>query len=259
MRRRISELLLSLRNPSYKYLSVLWLINSLLVRKRHIDKILWAKIDLKSTRICTPKPFSFESLRSGESDGSDWRSFEKWLRNYFDLFYSQLTLSNVDELSCRVEFLRSISNSSSEGEKVFSPPLYVLHKAWTLGTLRRGRAVTARKCTNKRDAHEEMLFCLLKLVSVFTHVANSYENLLPQKKAFTWKKKEFNSHDRYWFLGHKHNGCAWRTCVQRRTCVMCSVVVAFAFVGRAHLRCNVIWYSQLRQNRENKTSLTMDL
>ena len=174
--------------------------------------MLRAKIDLKSTRICTPKPFSFESLRSGESDGSDWRSFEKWLRNYSDLFYSQLTFSNVDELSCRVEFLRTISNSSSEGEKVFSPPLYVLHKAWTLGTLRRGRrAVTARKCTNKRDAREEMLFCLLKLVSVFTHVANSYANFLPQEKAFTWKKTSTPTTDTG--LGHKHNGCAWRTCV----------------------------------------------
>ena len=106
-------------------------------------KMLRAKIDLKSTRICSPNPFSFQSLRSGESDGSDWRSFKKWIRDYSDLFHSQLTLSNVDEfeLSCRVEFLRTISNSSSEREKVLSALLYVLHKAWTLGTLRRSRAV----------------------------------------------------------------------------------------------------------------------
>ena len=143
------------------------------------------KIDLKSTRICSPKPFSFESLRSGESDDSDWRSFKKWIRDYSDLFHSRLTLSNVDELFCRVEFLRTISNSSSEREKVLSALLYVLHKAWTLGTLRRGRAVTARKCTNKRNAHAEMLFCLLKILSVFTHVANSYANLL---KKFVFKK-----------------------------------------------------------------------
>ena len=161
------------------------MINSLLVTKRQIDKMLRAKIDLKSTRICSQKPFSFESLRSGESDNSDWRSFKKWIRDYSDLCHSQLTLSNVDELFCRVEFLRTISNSSSEREKVLSALLYVLHKAWTLGTLRRGRAVTARKCTNKRNAHAEMLFCLLKILSVFTHVANSYANLLPQKKAFT--------------------------------------------------------------------------
>ena len=64
----ISEPLLSLKKPSYLFL---WLINSLMVTKRQIDKMLRAKIDLISTRICGPKPFSFESLRSGESDDSD--------------------------------------------------------------------------------------------------------------------------------------------------------------------------------------------
>jgi len=151
--------------------------------------MLRAKIVLKSTRICSPKPFSFEYLRSGESDGSDWRSFEKWIRDYSDQFYSQLTLSNVDELSCRVEFLRTISNSSSEREKVLSALLYVLHKAWTLGTLRRGCAVTARKCTNKRDAHAEMLFCLLKLFKRFHSRCQQLCKFVTTKESVYLKEK----------------------------------------------------------------------
>lgn len=146
--------------------------------------MLRAKIDLKRTRICSPKPFSLESLRSGERDNSDWRPFEKWIRRQFRAILS------THFVKCRQTFLPSwiptnhIQFKFWERES-FSALLYVLHKAWTLGTLRRGRAVTARKCTSKRDAHAEMLFCLLKILSVFTHVANSYANLLPQKKAFT--------------------------------------------------------------------------
>ena len=37
--------------------------------------------------------------------------------------------------------------------------VHVLHKTWNKLSSRRSRAVTAKKCTKKRDGHAELLFC----------------------------------------------------------------------------------------------------
>ena len=65
-RRNFRTLFVSWKSRLPLWPTPLWLINSLLVTKRQIDKMLRPKIDLKSTRIFSPKPFSFESLRSGK-------------------------------------------------------------------------------------------------------------------------------------------------------------------------------------------------
>ena len=57
------------------------------------------------------------------------------------------------------EFLRIIFKFRKR-QKILPSLVYVLHKTWNWAFSRRSRAVTVKKCTKKRDARAELLFCL---------------------------------------------------------------------------------------------------
>ena len=49
-------------------------------------------------------------------------------------------------------------------KKLLSSLVYVLHKTWNWAFSSRSRVVTAKKCTKKRDARANLLFCLINLL-----------------------------------------------------------------------------------------------
>ena len=54
-------------------------------------------------------------------------------------------------------------------KKISSSLVYVLHKTWVLAFSRRSRAVTpAKKCTKKRGARANLMFCLINLLLFLT-------------------------------------------------------------------------------------------
>ena len=64
----------------------------------------------------------------------------------------QANFPRVDLLGTALKFRKKKKHSSLL--------VYVLRKAWNQAFSRRSRAVTAKKCTKKRDARAELLFCL---------------------------------------------------------------------------------------------------
>ena len=128
--------------------------------------MLRPKIDLKSTRIFSPKPFSFESLRSGKVTTAT----EGLLKSEFAIIPTYSTADSLCQM--KTNFPAKLNSYEPYPIQVLRERKFCLRfctssikRELQLGTLRRGRAVTARKCTNKRNAHAEMLFCLLKILS----------------------------------------------------------------------------------------------
>ena len=77
-------------------------------------------------------------------------------------WFNSPTLSNASE-----PFWNwiSVNHIQVHKEKENLPLLvYVLHETWNWAFSRGSRAVTAKKCTKKRDALAKMLFCLVKLL-----------------------------------------------------------------------------------------------
>ena len=65
------------------------------------------------------------------------------------------------------ELLRTISKFTKR--KIISSSLvHVFHKTWNQAFLRRGRKLTTKKCTKKRDISVKLLFCLLNVL-IFRH------------------------------------------------------------------------------------------
>ena len=65
----------------------------------------------------------------------------------------------AENVKCNRIFLGLIFWVPDSSLKKNSPSLnYLLHKTWNLDVLRRCRAVTAKKCTKKRDACAKLLF-----------------------------------------------------------------------------------------------------
>ena len=68
-------------------------------------------------------------------------------------------LCEMQAISFWAEFLRIIFKFRKR-QKILPSLVYVLHKTWNWAFSRRSRAVTVKKCTKKRDARAELLFCL---------------------------------------------------------------------------------------------------
>ena len=97
------------------------------------------------------------------------------LKNEFAFFQSlsPLFLPTLYSVKCRrtlpkLNYLVSACPSSKKRKTISSSLVYVLHKTWNWAFSRRSRAVTVKKCTKKRDARAELLFCLLNLLLLLT-------------------------------------------------------------------------------------------
>ena len=96
----------------------------------------------------------------------------RW-KSEFALFQSSWRLLQVTNfVKCRwtllkVEFLRTISKFRKR-EEISSSLVYFRCKKWKLAFSCRSRAVTAKKCTKKRDARAKLLFWLLNLLLFLT-------------------------------------------------------------------------------------------
>ena len=121
----------------------------------------------KTKRICTRTdefPFQHHINRDLKIRGRRRQRKRRW-KSEFAFFQSSsrllksLTLSNPP----KVEFLRTISKFRYRGE-ISSLLVYFLCKTWNQAFSRRSRAVTAKKCTKKRDARAKLLFWLLNLL-----------------------------------------------------------------------------------------------
>ena len=82
--------------------------------------------------------------------------------------------------SFEAEFLRTISKFRKR-KKISSSLVYVHHKKWNWAFSRRSRAVTATKCTKKRDLRAELSLYLVNLLlfwrSRFRHRLGILESL----------------------------------------------------------------------------------
>ena len=125
---------------------------------------------------------------------------------------------------------------------------------------------TSWSCSDGKEMYKQAqctcrdVVLLIKNFKRFHSRCQQLRQFVATKEKKEKKEKKFNSHDQYWFGTQ-----TWRMCVAD---VRAKALLFLLFqrchrtlrsLQRAYLRCNVICYSQLKQNKEHKTSLTMDL
>ena len=99
-------------------------------------------------------------------------------------------LFSMQANSVWAKFLRAIFKFRKR--KKILPSLVYVHKTWNYAFARRSRAVTAKKCTKKRDARAEVLFCLFSLLIFWRSRCHRRRGILKSRMIQDFQPLEVN-------------------------------------------------------------------